>query len=746
MPSKLSVPDAPVKAQKHNQMNEKNRLHHLRKLQLHKVRRPEVFDTISCLAAKALGCPTALVTVVDEETQWFLGRTGFEMSETPRSLSFCSVCMASEAPLLVTDASQDPRFANNLLVTEPPFIRSYLGIPLRADSGILIGTLCTISPAPNAFLAKDINTLQAIAVLAEEALIAHDHGAKLCVANISILELEQALQQAESAVKVGTWRLDLALNSLQFSDGVFDLFELPKAPQVSVTAAIEYCEPRDRPFVRKALAEAQNLGRPIQLELDISHSDGTKRCVRVLGKRVGTRDTPNRLVGILADITQEHVAERALKHALEHDPLTGLLNRSAFNEHLTAATKACDGSVQTVTLIDLERFRDANEEVGHIAADQLLVELAARIVRKAGEDTMVARWGGDEFALLFPANTLLDGVISTSMTLLDEIAKDLVVRDGVVNLSATCGIAQFEGPCSGEDLIRRAELALSFAKEQGGGCLHSWSEDMDGASKQRQRAAAIVKHALREERIFAAYQPIIEIETGKVAGVEALLRIDNGETNPLTAADVFSAITDAKISRKVSRYMLEQVLRDGSELLNKIGPTAQIGINVSEADLRFREDGEDFVNMITRLMRGSALRPNNITLEVTETMLLRDETGSIRDGLRALDRLGYQIALDDFGTGFSSLTHLRYFPIRKVKIDKEFVAGIAWDHQARLIIQAIVQMSRSLGLDVVAEGVENATEEMFLRAIGCRYAQGYRYGKAARLVSPPPASLKQVAG
>jgi EAL domain-containing protein (putative c-di-GMP-specific phosphodiesterase class I) len=232
---------------------------------------------------------------------------------------------------------------------------------------------------------------------------------------------------------------------------------------------------------------------------------------------------------------------------------------------------------------------------------------------------------------------------------------------------------------------------------------------------------------------FAAYQPIVELASGKVFGVEALLRLEDEQGQVLTAGNVLPALLDPQISRRVLRFMLERVLHDGPTLLRRFGPDCKIGINVSEADLRTVPGEEVFVEYLKRRVADSALRPSNLTLEVTETMLLLDSSSHIQNSLRQLDEAGFTVALDDFGTGFSSLTHLRDFPIREVKVDRGFVQAITSDHQSRLIIQAIIQLGKSLGVAIVAEGVETEAQEIFLRASGCGLVQGFRYGMPQRI-------------
>ena len=256
------------------------------------------------------------------------------------------------------------------------------------------------------------------------------------------------------------------------------------------------------------------------------------------------------------------------------------------------------------------------------------------------------------------------------------------------------------------------------------GAVVCWDEQIEARQSERQHAITRLGSALNTGRAIAAYQPIVELATGRVVAVEALLRLRDEDGTIIAASEVFSALLDPELSRRVSRVMLDQLVADGPAILALFGPEARIGINLSDADLR----RGDFVQHLIDVIDDSPLTPRNISIEVTETMLL-DAGGHLRQSLAMLDDCGFTICLDDFGTGFSSLTHLRAFPIHKVKIDRDFIAAIQQDHQARLIIQAIVQMGHSLGLRVVVEGVETEEQETFLRAIGCRHVQGYRYGR-----------------
>ena len=377
-----------------------------------------------------------------------------------------------------------------------------------------------------------------------------------------------------------------------------------------------------------------------------------------------------------------------------------------------------------VALLDLDGFKDVNDTLGHLVGDRVLVAIAAHLHQRLGRGMFLARWGGDEFALLFPPATTPAAARAFLEQLIGELDEVVALGSSALTIGATCGLARVEQSGSSEEIMRRADLALYRGKEQGRGSVVCWDEQIEARQTERQRAIARLRAALNEGRAIAAYQPIVALDTGRTCSLEALLRLKDEDGSLITASEIFAALLDPELSRRVSRVMLDQVIADAPTIVALLGREVRVGLNLSEADLR----KDDFVRHLIEVVDDSVLTPANFTIEVTETMLL-DATGQLHDSLAMLDACGFTICLDDFGSGFSSLTHLRQFPIHKVKIDRDFIAGIAEDHQSRLIIQAIVQMGHSLGLRVVVEGVETEEQETFLRAIGCRHVQGYRYGR-----------------
>jgi diguanylate cyclase (GGDEF)-like protein/PAS domain S-box-containing protein len=704
------------------------RLLAIRSLGLDAVPDRDLFSRITVLASTMLGCPIALLSVVEEDRQWFLGRTGIDLLETALEGSFCAACVLEDAPLLIPDARTDPRLADNELVTGEPFIRSYIGVPVRGEEGVVLGALCCVSPEPGAFRPEQIVSLAMLAELAEQSIALHGRTRALSSANVALRHSAQIFRQAERAANVGSWWVDLATRRLYWSDQVYAITGLEPGPSINVRDVVQLYQPQDRAMVSKAMDDTIEGGKPFMFETSINRHDGEMRRIRVVGERIDVDGRPDCVAGIILDCTEEHLRNMAMKRAAERDRLTGLYNRASFDQKLAAAMQHAGTEPVTIGLLDLDGFKDVNDTLGHLVGDRVLESIAGQIQHRITPGMFLARWGGDEFALLFPPQSGLDEVTRFLEDLLADLGDMPPLGASPLRIGATCGVARMSTAGGSEEIMRRADLALYRGKEQGRGSVVCWDLQIEARQSERQRATAQLRNALNSGRAIAAYQPIVDLGTGQIVSVEALLRLQGEDGSLLAASEVFPALLDPELSRRVSRVMLDHVVADGPSILALFGPETRIGINLSDADLRRGE----FVRHMIDVIDDSRLAPQNITIEVTETMLL-DTSGHLNASLAMLDQCGFTICLDDFGTGFSSLTHLRAFPIHKVKIDRDFIAAIGEDHQSRLIIQAIVQMGHSLGLRVVVEGVETEEQEIFLRAIGCRHVQGYRYGRPALL-------------
>ncbi|MDY7097041.1 MAG: EAL domain-containing protein [Pseudomonadota bacterium] len=716
-------------------MNEADRLASLTELGLRRVKDAGIFTTITRMATEKFGCPFAMVSIIDKDEQWFLAKTGIKLDSTPRSVSFCSDTITLNHPMLISDASCHPKYQDNPLVTGSPSIMSYLGIPIKAPNGASLGSLCIASTRPYAFSEKDIGRLGSLAELVEQCIASHGSSQELSRANGSLRQLNKLFKQAEKAAQIGSWRVDLKTNEVSWSDQVFAIHGIDDPQAVPLENAISFYEPDDRPIVEESLQRAIEDGVPFSFEASIRRADGELRRVRSMGERIDVNGEPECVAGVFLDCTEEHLRNLELRRAATLDQLTGLHNRSAFDRRMAKAIKSARGSQANeksvaVMLIDLDGFKDVNDTMGHLIGDRLLKRVAAHLVELVDENSFVARWGGDEFAVLLGIGITLEDAHLLGERLTAALSEEIRIDGRIVQVGATCGLAHMENSATSEELMRRADLALYHAKSNDRGSVEAWSEEIEAPLVARQNAIATLTQALNTGKTRAVYQPIVELETGKTIGVESLIRIEDRNGQLIAAEEFFPALVDPLLSRRVSRFMIGEIAKDAKALLELYGRECRIGINVSEADLR----GGDFLSQLDRLLDDSVLTPENITLEVTETMLLLDGAGDIRSLLEFLDQRGFTIALDDFGTGFSSLTHLRDFPIRKVKIDRDFIDSMISQQQSRLIVQAIVQMGRSLGLRMVAEGVETDEQHSLLYAIGCSHAQGYKYARPASIV------------
>ncbi len=714
-------------------MEEAARIARVRELALDRIKQPEVFAQITRLASDWLHCPMAAVVVVEAEHAWFLGQAGMNVSRAPREETFCTTCLEAGEPMLISNACEDPRLSALAAVREEGGVLSYLGVPLKADDGTLIGTVCCASPEENAFETGDIAKLATLTELAEQCINAHAKTVALARANASLAKLNRLFKQAETAAHIGSWRVDLRTNELHWSDQVFAIHGVPIGTVVDVENAIEFYEAEDRALVESTLDRVFETGEPFSFEATIRRPDGQLRRIRSMGERIDVDGEAESIAGVFLDCTEEHLQTIALQRAATRDPLTGLYNRSEFDRRLVEALaerKECGPQCPlTVMLLDLDGFKNVNDRLGHLVGDRLLAQIAQTLDRSTEGRSFLARWGGDEFAILFPLGCPMDKAIEQATTFIGKITEQLQVRDRFIQVGATCGLAEMRDGAAAEELMRRADLALYHGKANARGSAQIWSKEIESVQAVRQRAIAQLTDALNSGRALATYQPIVALDGEVTEGVEALLRLRDPSGRIISASEIFPALLEPALARRVFRLMREQIMRDAPELLALFGRQMRIGLNVSNADL----SRPDFLDSINDLVEQSVLEPSNIVLEVTETMLLLDENGKIRERMDTLHKRGFTLALDDFGTGFSSLTHLRDFPIRKVKIDKGFIASMSHDHQSRLIVQAMVQMGQSLGIRMVAEGVETDEQRLFLRSIGCSHAQGYRFARPGTL-------------
>ena len=721
--------------------NDRGRVASLRELDLLDSPKGTIFDRFTKLCVDLFDCPIALISLVDADRQWFLSSIGVDVSETPREISFCNHAIAGECTLLVPDASKDERFLTNPLVTSAPHIQSYMGEPIRSPDGAFIGTLCVADNRPGRFSECDIAKLQRLARLTEEQIKYRSEAVRTLALNDRLEQQTKALkrsnhifEQAEKIAKVGSWQIDLLNDNLTWSKEVYNIHGLAHETPITVKDAIRYYVGEERSDLVRAMSHSITTGKAFCVDADFISDDKQMKRVRVMGELLN-RGTPEseRLVGVIQDISEAYNSQLALRRAADHDSLTGLLNRSAFDRMLLnrLQSRKRDDSEVFVLLFDLDGFKDVNDTFGHLVGDVVLEEVSARLLNEIPADAAAARWGGDEFVVIAPSGVSKEGVVALSERILGAVERKFAICDSKLNISATCGIAVSEHSITGNELLRRADLALYHGKDREPGRCHYYLPEMEAKNYQRLKAIAEVRSALDQNRLYAAYQPIVELSTNRLIGLEALMRLQSPNGQEVTATQVLPALFDPITSRDIGREMTRFIGEDVGGLLVAQPDLQFVSLNATEADLLTRQ----FASKALHALQHYDVAPQNIVVEVTETMLMVNDRQTVRSVLHELSAAGIQIALDDFGTGFSSLSHLRDFPIDKVKIDGSFVRNICSNHQDRMIVQALIAMAKNMNIDIIAEGIETENQRTLLMQMGCTYGQGY-------LIKPPETACR----
>jgi diguanylate cyclase (GGDEF)-like protein len=414
--------------------------------------------------------------------------------------------------------------------------------------------------------------------------------------------------------------------------------------------------------------------------------------------------------------------EHRLRHLALHDPLSGLPNRTYFGERLAAviAEVGRDDSLAAVLAIDLDHFKDINDTLGHHVGDGLIRAVAQRLVRTLRDDDLVARLGGDEFAVITTDVPDLAALEQLAERLIEKLRAPYAITGHTLVIGASVGIALID--CrSGEaaDIMRRADVALYRAKNEGRNRACIYDADMDADLRERKELENDLRAAIAEDGLSVAYQPIMNASGEKMAGVEALCRWRHPQRGDVTPAVFIPIAERSELIIPLGEWVLRKACTEGRAW-------AGITVAVNVSPLQFRR--QDFVEVVERILAETGFDPKLLELELTESTLLGNVDEAEKAMLR-LKALGVRFALDDFGTGYSSLLYLRRFPFDKIKIDRSFVRSIETAADAASIIHAIVSLGRGLGMKVTAEGVETAEQQLFLRAAGVHSLQGYRFGK-----------------
>jgi diguanylate cyclase (GGDEF)-like protein/PAS domain S-box-containing protein len=463
-----------------------------------------------------------------------------------------------------------------------------------------------------------------------------------------------------------------------------------------------------------------------ECELDVARvacrvraTDGTWLPTESTISRYGRAgDGTDQLLVTTRDFSEQAALERQVAHLTFHDGLTGLPNRAYLEEHARQKVTRSQGPV-AVIFVDLDGFTAVNDSIGHAGGDQVLAQAARRLRAGVLADDTVARWGGDEFAVLMESATEVQTVVDLGERLLRALAGEPYrVADRGIVLTASVGIAFAEDGVDGLELIRNADIALSRAKDLGGGRVEIFAAKMHADVMRRLELGSDLQRALTERQFAVEFQPVVELATSRVTGVEALVRWwRDGVSIP--PEEFIGTAEESGLMVPLGNWVLREAC---SQVARWREADWDIGLSVN---LRPREiAAAHFVDSVADALADSGLPPGALTLEVEEEVLV-DGAEELITRLSALRDLGVRLAIDDFGTGYASLAFLRQLPVDVIKIDPSFVSGLGRDETLTLLTRTIARVGRDLGLTVVAEGVERPEQLELLREMGCPRVQGF---------------------
>jgi len=672
------------------------------------------FDKITRLTADVLQTSICLLSIVGETDIWIKSQIGLDVGSLPRANSFCLAVVQTATPLVVPDAVADARFCDHPMVRDLG-MRFYAGAPLRAPDGSNIGTLCVFDRAPRpSFPGKDLSFLQQVAALTmdkiERRFVNRISDILVPFAHVA----HQALVTTDAAGRITFW-----------NEGAEKMFGRPQIEAIG--CAVDLIVPeRLRAAHREGLARVAS-GAP-------SHMTG--RAVEILALRRDGSEFPAELSlsvwrgpdGIdmgaqIQDISERRAREDRLHHMANHDGLTGLLNRHSFLKRIEERLER--NGTAAVFVLDLDGFKDVNDSLGHAVGDTLLQALALRLSATSDPVEILARLGGDEFAILLPVEISLGEVNARANALIEVIRRPFSVSGHELHLSTSVGVAVAPLHAGdAEELIVRADLALFKAKSDGGRRYRVFDTRLENQLGATRAFQDELRFAFSERQFELHFQPQVRLADGMLTGAEALLRWNHPVRGLLHPAAFMAVLETHPLAYEIGCWVLDRSCQTLAAWRIQGLPPLRMSVNLFAAQLR----SGTLVEVVEATLARHGLAPGDLELEITETIALRHGDNDLAP-LRSLCKRGVGIAFDDFGTGFASLSALKDFPLTRLKIDRSFVRDVCSNRHSAAIVRGVITIGRSLGLDVIAEGIETKEQVAHLRKWRCASGQGYLYGK-----------------
>jgi len=650
--------------------------------------------------------------------------------------TYCQCLLADDLPsLVVPDTRAVPRFAD--LATTANFgIGAYAGVRLSRTDGSVYGTLCTLHTAARPVAPGEMAVLTVAGGILMQAIEAEEERQRAQQAQADVLAAAQT-QAAYEAMACGVVVVDALGSMVTANTAARKMLHLADGAiptDMALTAFGFLLDPDGKrvPEAERPTVRALRTGQPQRnIELGMRDADGRERWLLIDAVPLRAADgAVTQVVVSFLDLTARRRAEQQLRYQALHDAITGLPNRTFLQDRLEACLntpRSGQGEVGLL-LLDLDRFKEINDTFGHHYGDVLLREVAHRLRGAVHDQNLIARLGGDEFAvLLVDTNAQTAQMVGTALC--DLLELPFMIDGHAFVVSGSIGVAL--APVDGTDaatLLRHADVAMYTAKRGGAGFVRYHASD-DRNNPERLALVADLRAALVEGGLTVAYQPQVDLHTGRVCGVEALARWSHPERGIISPAVFIPLAEQTGLITEVTHCVLEEAIAAWGRW-RAAGHDLSLSVNLSTWDLTIPALPET----LAALLAGARMPADRLRLEITETGMMADGT-HILPLLARLRAMGMHLAVDDFGTGYSSLAYLKRLPVDEVKIDRAFVQEMGASGRDAEIVRMVIALGRSVGLRVVAEGVENGETWERLVALGCDVIQGYA-------LSPPLAEAE----
>ena len=649
--------------------------------------------------------PVAVVSHLGEHTASVMGQ-------------WASAVQASEPEgvVVVADATEDPRWKEHELVTGPPHLRFYAGLPLVSADGTCLGVLGLVDTTPRESVTEaDMAVFQDLASLMTEMLEVRRHDEERQATQARFENIAQtspdAIMCADARGSITFWNASAAA---LFGYSVQEMLGSPVLTIIPDHEREQYYRDVERLMSARDVAGVEQ-----RFETHGQRKDGS-----VFPAELSLSAWPDgasvSMGAIVRDATERKQHEAYLSRLASTDSLTGLLNRASLRDVMAGMIES--GTPFTVALVDLDGFKDVNDTLGHFVGDVVITHVAKRILRARDDAAAVGRLGGDEFVVIVDGDDAA-AALELGRTLVDAVSGAYVAADQRVELGASVGLAVH--PADGltaEAALGAADLALYRAKDAGRSSVMLFDASMreDAVAQRALRKELSVAFRLGQFELF--YQPQFGADGSTLTGAEALIRWRHPVRGLLTPATFLDALAAESSVRDVGEWILRTACSQAAVWRAHV-PDLRMGVNLFGAQLR----DPRLVERVERALADAGLPGSALELEIVETIIIGDDAATLQR-LADLRALGVHIAFDDYGTGFASLSGLKRYPVSRLKIDRAFVRHVDTDHANAAVVSAVLDLARTFGLGAIAEGIETADELSRLRELGCGGFQGFLFG------------------